>query len=72
MAPLREPNTQSNHNDVSTTHLHLDLAVDFARKILSGHVMLTLITLVDNVHKVVLDTSFIDVHSIEKDGETLK
>ncbi|RUS20447.1 peptidase family M1-domain-containing protein [Endogone sp. FLAS-F59071] len=72
MAPLREPNTLSNHNSVSTTHLHLDLAIDFARKILSGHVVLSLITLVENVDRVVLDTSYVDVYAVEKEGEKLK
>lgn len=71
MAPLRDPNTLSNHNSVSTAHLHLDLAVDFAKNILSGHVVLSLITLVENVDRVVLDTSYIDVHAVEREGEKL-
>ena len=72
MCGIREPNTLSNISQVKTTHLHLDWTISFEKKILSGHVVLDLITLVDNVDKVVLDTSFLDVTKASYEGKDVK
>jgi leukotriene-A4 hydrolase len=72
MCGIREPNTLSNISQVKTTHLHLDWTISFEKKILSGHVVLDLITLVDNVDKVVLDTSFLDVTKASYEGNDVK
>ncbi|OZJ03446.1 hypothetical protein BZG36_03179 [Bifiguratus adelaidae] len=70
--PLREPNTQSNLNDVSTKHLHLALKVDFDQKLLSGSVILDMVTLMDNVREIVLDTSYLAIKGTSVDGKALK
>lgn len=72
MCGIREPNTLSNISQVKTTHLHLDWTISFEKKLLIGHVLLDLITLVDNVDKIVLDTSFLDVTNASYDGKDVK
>ncbi|CAM0136731.1 Leucyl aminopeptidase yscIV [Umbelopsis sp. WA50703] len=72
MCGIREPNTLSNIDQVKTTHLHLDWTISFDKNILSGHAILDLITLVDQVEKVVLDTSFLDVTKATFDGKDAK
>lgn len=56
--------TQANVEQVKTTHLHLNWNVDFESKILYGNVVLDMVTLVDNVNKVILDTSYLDIQSV--------
>lgn len=58
-----DPSSQSNLNEVKTNHIHLTLVVDFTAKTLTGTVNLEVEAIADNVATVVLDTSFIDVHS---------
>jgi leukotriene-A4 hydrolase len=72
MCGIREPNTLSNIDQVKTTHLHLDWTISFDKNILNGHAILDLITLVDQVEKVVLDTSFLDVTKATFDGKDAK
>jgi leukotriene-A4 hydrolase len=67
-----DPNTSSNINEVQTTHLELNLKVDFERKILDGSVILSLIALADNINKVILDTRNLDVKSVSQNGKELK
>lgn len=38
---LRDPNSCANLNDFQTSHLHLELEIDFEKSILKGHVLLT-------------------------------
>lgn len=72
MCGIREPNTLSNISQVKTTHLHLDWTISFEKNLLSGHVVLDLISLVDNVDKVVLDTSFLEVTGASYEGKDVK
>lgn len=64
--------TQANIDQVKTTHLHLNWNVDFEAQNLNGNVVLDLVTLVDNVNKVVLDTSYLDIKSISLGQDKLK
>lgn len=64
--------TQANIDQVKTTHLHLNWNVDFDAQVLQGNVVLDLVTLVDNVQKVVLDTSYLDIKSISLGENKLK
>lgn len=64
--------TQANIDQVKTTHVHLNWNVDFERQVLYGNVVLDLVTLVDNVNKVVLDTSYLDIKSVSYGEEKLK
>lgn len=64
--------TQANIEQVKTSHIHLNWNVNFDRQILSGHVLLNLVTLVDRVKKVVLDTSYLDIQSVSLEERELK
>lgn len=64
--------TQANIDQVKTTHLHLNWNVDFENQNLHGNVVLDLVTLVDNVDKVVLDTSYLEIKSVSFGKESLK
>lgn len=59
-----DPTSLSNLDEVKTNHIHLDLAVDFTAKTLAGSAELEIEAIADNVAKVVLDTSFIAIHSV--------
>ena len=61
---LYDPSSYANINDVQTTHLHLDLTVDFTKKVLSGSVTLDLVAVVSDVSNVILDTRYVDVRSV--------
>ncbi|KAG0242233.1 peptidase family M1-domain-containing protein [Mortierella sp. GBAus27b] len=67
-----DPTSQSNLDEVKTNHIHLTLAVDFAAKTLVGTADLEVQAIADNVSKVVLDTSFIDVRSVTVASQKLK
>jgi len=67
-----DPTSLSNLDEVKTNHIHLDLAVSFEKKTLSGSAELEIEAIADNVTKVILDTSFIAIHSVAVAGQTLK
>jgi len=66
-----DPTSQSNLDEAKTNHIHLDLAVDFDAKILSGSAELEIEAIADAVTKVILDTSFIDIRSVSVGGQAL-
>lgn len=66
-----DPTSQSNLDEAKTNHIHLNLAVDFDAKILSGSAELEIEAIADAVTKVILDTSFIDIRSASIGGQTL-
>ncbi|WP_370335235.1 M1 family metallopeptidase [Parvularcula marina] len=63
--------TYANTDDVIITHLHLDLAIDFDAKVLSGDAVIDLKWLNDEATKVILDTNDLTISAVsyEKDGE---
>ncbi|KAG0052561.1 Leukotriene A-4 hydrolase [Gryganskiella cystojenkinii] len=67
-----DPTSLSNLDEVKTNHIHLDLAVSFEQKTLSGSAELEIEAIADNVNKVILDTSFIAIHSVSVAGHALK
>ncbi|KAG9067400.1 Leukotriene A-4 hydrolase [Linnemannia hyalina] len=67
-----DPNSQSNLDEVKTSHIHLNLAVDFVAKTLAGSAELDIEAITDNVSKLILDTSFIAIHSVTLNGAPLK
>ncbi|RIB19601.1 leukotriene A4 hydrolase [Gigaspora rosea] len=69
---IYDPNTFSNINEVKTTHLDLNFIVDFERKILDAVVTLKLVTLVDNVNEIILDTRYLNIKSVSCCGAQLK
>jgi hypothetical protein len=66
-----DPSTVSNINEVRTTHIDLNLKVDFEHKILDGTVTLKLTSITD-IDKVILDTRDLNVKSISQAGKQLK
>ncbi|RSH81372.1 hypothetical protein EHS25_006904 [Saitozyma podzolica] len=59
--------TLSNYLDARTTHIDLDWAIDWEKKIIGGSATVTLEATKD-VGEVVLDTSYLDVQGVEVDG----
>ncbi|KAI9280416.1 peptidase family M1-domain-containing protein [Sporodiniella umbellata] len=64
--------TQANIDQVKTSHVHLNWNVDFQQGILSGNVVLDLVTLAQKVDKVILDTSYLDIQSVYWEEHELK
>ncbi|KAI8099339.1 peptidase family M1-domain-containing protein [Halteromyces radiatus] len=67
-----DPSSLSNLTEITTTHLHLNWDISFDKKIIQGYVVLDLKTLVDNVSKVVLDTSYLDIHNVEYNNSLIQ
>lgn len=72
MAPVRDPNTLSNHLVFQTTHTDVVLALSFGTSSLAGEVTLTMKALEDTLEDVVLDTSYLNVVAVEVDGKVAK
>lgn len=64
----RDPNTLSNYNAWRTKNTTADFTIDFAAKRLKGHVSHTLARLAKGESKIVLDTSYLAVSSVEVAG----
>lgn len=67
----RDPHTVSRPDLVKTSHLHLDLEVDFARQMFSGTVVLTLERLDPNVSSLVLDVKKLSISTVRSEGKNL-
>lgn len=67
-----DPSSLSNLSQVLTQHVHFNWTISFSEKKIFGHVLLDLITLVPNVSKVVLDTSYLDLKDVSLNGQSLK
>ena len=65
---MADPNTLSNHLAVATENTTVDVALDFTKSILSGFVVLDLRVLEENVSEVVLDSSYLDIRTVEVNG----
>lgn len=69
---IEDPSSLANLSEVVTKHLHLDWTISFDQRNITGHVLLDMVTRVDNVAKIVLDTSYISVKSASLAGQDLK
>ncbi|KAI8914307.1 peptidase family M1-domain-containing protein [Gorgonomyces haynaldii] len=65
-----DPSSFSNVNAIVTKHSQLQWQVDFDRKVISGHVIHTLLALQDT-QVVVLDSSQLTIHDISANGSPL-
>ncbi|KAF9435403.1 Leukotriene A-4 hydrolase [Entomortierella beljakovae] len=59
-----DPTSQSNLDEVKTNHIHLALTVDFTAKVLKGSAQLEIESISSDISSVILDTSYIDIHSV--------
>lgn len=69
-----DPNSLGNISVFRTTHVTLDVALDFEKSVLAGTVTLRLLSLSDNeavTKQVILDSRYVDVQEIETNGEIL-
>lgn len=62
--PVKDPSSFANTSDIVTTHLHLNWNISFQERKIAGNVLLDLVALKDNVDKVVLDTSYLDIRAV--------
>eukprot|EP00092_Neocalanus_flemingeri_P025554 GFUD01027705.1.p1 GENE.GFUD01027705.1~~GFUD01027705.1.p1 ORF type:complete len:610 (+),score=157.60 GFUD01027705.1:266-2095(+) len=69
-----DPNSYSRPDQVKTTHVHLHLEIDFEKKVLTGHALLTLEKVDPQVDVVILDARKLDIHSVsdEATGQVLE
>ncbi|KAI9593051.1 peptidase family M1-domain-containing protein [Syncephalis fuscata] len=59
-----DPNSFANTDEIQTRHLHLDLNVDFSRKILAGTSRLSLQAVKEGVSTVTLDTNALNIKNV--------
>lgn len=69
---MSDPSTLANLGEVKTKHLSLDWTISFEKRNISGHVLLDMVTIAPKVSKVVLDTSYLDIHKVLLDGAELE
>ena len=69
-----DPNSYARPDQVTTKHLHLELAADFTKKVLEGHVILTLVRTDPAADSVLLDASKLAVVGVREEdtGADLK
>ena len=63
--------TQSNYHDIRTTHLDLTWNIDWSNQLISGSIAFVLEATKD-VHHVVLDTSYLDIKTVQVGGKQVK
>ncbi|KAL9108996.1 MAG: hypothetical protein Q9227_006236 [Pyrenula ochraceoflavens] len=69
----RDPNTLSNYSEFRTVHTTANLEISFEKKCLRGNVVLQLQSTNDaDSREVVLDSSFLDINSINVNGQPSK
>lgn len=69
---LRDPNSCANLNDFQTSHLHLELEIDFEKSILKGHVLLTVKrTSEEELKAVLLDAAHLEIVNVTCDDSFL-
>jgi aminopeptidase N len=67
-----DPSSLSNLDQVVTKHVHFNWTISFTEKKIGGNVVLDLVTLVPNVEKVVLDSSYLDLKNVSLNDHSLK
>lgn len=72
MTKVIDPSSLSNLDEIVTKHLHFNWTINFTEKKIGGNVVLDVTTLVSNVSKIVLDTSYLDIKGVSIDGQPLE
>ena len=70
---MKDPSSLSNFVQIKTSHIHLNLKVDFNSKTLSGYAQLKALCSENGVAHLSLDTSNLDIKAaklISSDGKT--
>ena len=67
----RDRATQSNYTQVKVNHTHLEWVIDWKRKVFEGFAVLSVEAL-DKISAIVLDTSYLEIKSVNVDGKDLK
>ncbi|KAJ3010494.1 Leukotriene A-4 hydrolase [Thoreauomyces humboldtii] len=65
----KDPNSFANTDEITISHTHLSLDVDFEKRLLVGSVVHTASVLKDNTKEFVLDTSHLSIQKITLVGE---
>src|ERR1700722_9278393 len=66
-----DPHTFSNYEDIRVIGIHLDLVVDFERKVLMGHTILKFKVL-KSIDKVILDTKKLKIFRVRNTNKSLE
>ena len=64
--------TQSNYTQIVVRHTHLEWTIDWKKQIFHGHALLSLKALNDDVKHVALDTSYLDIKTVEVEDKEVK
>ncbi|KAI0324458.1 hypothetical protein GY45DRAFT_1331548 [Cubamyces sp. BRFM 1775] len=64
-----DPTSQANWQDIASEHIDLDWSVDFAKEILSGSVIHTLVWKKADVREVIFDAQALDIQKVTVDGQ---
>lgn len=67
MTDLYDPNSCANINDYQTTHLHMELEINFEKSVLKGHVQLSMKKVTEEERPVLLDCAALAVSTITCD-----
>ncbi|ORX42508.1 leukotriene A-4 hydrol [Hesseltinella vesiculosa] len=68
----KDPSSLANLHQVKSTHLHLDWTVSFENKTFAGSVRLDMITLIDHLETITLDTSYLDIKRVTVNDQEAK
>ena len=60
-----DSSSYANIDEVFTEHIALDFEVDFVSKTFNGNVVLSMLTVTDEVSSVFLDSAGLDVHKVD-------
>ena len=67
MTHAGDPNSYARPDQVTTKHLHLELVANFTKKVLEGHVILTLVRMDPAADSVLLDASKLAVVGVREE-----
>ncbi|KAH8101514.1 peptidase family M1-domain-containing protein [Cristinia sonorae] len=70
---MADDNTsQGNFHQITSTHLEIEWSIDFEAKLIAGSAKHTVVANVHDVSEFILDTSALEIHAVEVNGEPAK